>query len=78
MPKYNPETLAQIKELLNDDPDWILGRRYGFSLKKFREKHPDGVDDKVAAELLGIAEEDLDQIYNDILTKLKQHFKVEE
>lgn len=75
--KLDPDTEKQIRELIETDEDWIYIRRYGYSLATLREKHPDGVPDKLVAEVLGIDDEDLDGIYTNIVLRLRELMKVE-
>lgn len=67
-----PNDLDQItQERLETDPDFILIRRFDYSLKKLVERYPDGAPDRIIAQALGIEEHEVQEIYRGIVLKLK-------
>lgn len=49
-----------IRNLVNNDPDFIASRRFGCSLKKLEARYPDGdCPDRVIADALATTEEDI-------------------
>lgn len=59
------------------DEDFIAIRRYNYSLKKLLEKYPDGAPNKVIAQALAIDEEDVENLYNLTVAKLRRLMGVE-
>lgn len=66
----------EVKDLLENDPDWILSRRHGFSLAKIAEKYPDGVPDSVICDVLALTQEELEEHYQEIISELRKTLKV--
>lgn len=67
-----PNDLDQItQERLETDPDFILIRRFDYSLKKLVERYPDGAPDRIIAQALGIEEHEVQEIYRGVVLKLK-------
>ena len=65
-------TISQnIKNKIEEDPDFILLKRFDYSLKRFLEKHQNGTTDKIISQALGITPEELKTKYTEILSKLK-------
>jgi hypothetical protein len=52
-----PMTPEQL--LLVGDPEYILLKRYGNSLKKLSERYPEGCPEHVRAQAFGLTEEQL-------------------
>lgn len=57
--------------MLANDPDYILTKRFGFSLKRLLERYPDGAPDGVIAVALGISEAEVERRYQNIVGILK-------
>ena len=57
--------------MLNQDPDFILTKRFGFSIKRLLERYPDGAPDNVIAAALGIPEAEVEQRYQSIVRVLQ-------
>ncbi len=58
------------------DPDYILIKRFDYSLAELLKKHPEGVEDRVIAEALGLSEEQVEQLYQSAVVKLRNSMKV--
>ncbi len=57
--------------MLSTDPDYILIRRFGFSLKRLMERYPEGAPDNVIAAALGIPEVEVESRYQRIVGLLR-------
>jgi hypothetical protein len=57
---------------LETDPDFILLKRYDYSLNKLLEKFPNGVPDEVAGSALGCSAEEIEEIYQGIVGRIKK------
>ncbi len=66
----------EARERILSDPDFIFLKRFDFSLKNLVEKHPGGVSDRVIAAALMVTEDDVQDIYESIITKLREILKV--
>ncbi len=66
------ETVAQEDmQKLKNDPDFILIKRFDFSLRRMLERKPSGVSDRTVAQALGIQEEEVNPLFQGVLKKLK-------
>ncbi len=66
----------EARERILSDPDFIFLKRFDFSLKNLVEKHPGGVSDRVIAAALMVTEDDVQDIYESIIIKLRDILKV--
>lgn len=66
----------EARERIVSDPDFIFLKRFDFSLKNLVEKHPGGVSDRVIAAALMVTEDDVQDIYESIIIKLRDILKV--
>lgn len=57
--------------LLDTDPDFILSPRHDNSLRKMMSENPDGVTDATICRALDISKEELQQIYDSAILKLR-------
>jgi len=58
--------------MLAQDPDFILSKRFGFSLAKLMTRYPDGAPDNVIAGALGMTEEQVENRYQEIVKILRK------
>ena len=56
---------------LDTDPDFILLKRFNFSLKKALERYPDGMSDDMIAKALGCSEPAVERLYQSAVAKLR-------
>ena len=56
---------------LQYDPDYILLKRFDYSLTKALVRYPDGMEDAMIAQALGISERAVQRTYDSIVSKLK-------
>jgi hypothetical protein len=68
---------SEAKLLVANDDDFVYLKRFDFSLSKLAERHPTGVPDRVIAAGLMITEDDVRDLYEEIIVKLRQVMKVE-
>jgi hypothetical protein len=59
------------QERLETEPDFILIRRFDYSLKRLVERYPEGAPDRIIAQALGIEEHEVQEIYRGVVLKLK-------
>ncbi len=57
--------------MLATDPDYILTKRFGFSLDRLMKRYPEGAEDSVIAVALGITEAEVERRYQRIVNSLK-------
>jgi hypothetical protein len=69
-------TPEEIRHKLATDEDYIPLKRFDYSLKKLLERYPDGVPDRIIAQSLLVEEEQVEVLYQEIVTKLQQLMKV--
>lgn len=70
-------TTDQARKMLHEDPDFIALKRYDYSLKKLMERYPDGCPDRVIASALMITEDDVENMHQEIVLKLRAAMGVE-
>jgi hypothetical protein len=68
---------SEAKKLLLTDPDFVYLKKYDFSLKKVLQKYPDGAPDRVIAQALMISEEEVQDLYESIIDKIRQSMRVD-
>ena len=62
---------------INDDPDFICMKRFDYSLCNLLEKYENGAPTKIIAQALLISEDEVDLIFDGIIKKLKEAFKID-
>jgi hypothetical protein len=62
---------AEVKKLIETDPDFVCARRFGNSLSRLEERYPDGCPDHVIASALGISEDEVQEKMDTIIEKLR-------
>lgn len=66
-----------IKDLIDSDEDFIYCPRWGNSLKKIIEKHPDGLDDDRISKVLLISVEEVRDIFESAIKKIRKMIGIE-
>jgi hypothetical protein len=69
-------TPEEIHQRLQNDPDFVYAKRYGYSLKRLMERYTDGCPDQVIAQVLLISEEEVEQVYGDAVTRLRNTMNI--
>jgi len=67
----------EARERIAVEPDFILLKRFDYSLASLVDKHPGGVSDRVVAAALMVTEDDVGDIYENIILKLRDILKVD-
>jgi len=68
--------LKEIEELIHKDPDFVHNRKHNNSLKQFLNHNPDGATDRQIANLLKIPLEQIPDVYENIILKLREKFDI--
>lgn len=66
----------KVKKKIESDPDFIYCPRLSNSLKIFMEKYPDGVDNAKISKLLLMDEQEVEQIFNQALEKIRKNMGI--
>lgn len=64
-------TPDQIQSKLENDPDFVCLKRFGYSLHAVLERYPEGCPDRIIAQALAIPEESLPELYAQVVEKLR-------
>jgi len=67
-----------IKLKIETEDDFIYCPRLGNSLKKLIEKNPDGVDESRIAKVLLISEEEVKELFDSAISKIRNLMEIEE
>jgi len=59
-----------------DSPDFVSLKRFDYSIKKALERYPDGLPSHLIAQALGIKEEEIEELYQQAVLKLREILKV--
>ena len=70
-------TYEEAKKKIETDPDFIYCKRFDNSLEKCIERYPDGAPDKVIAQSLMMTEEEVKDVTEATVEKLRKIMKVE-
>lgn len=65
-----------VRQMVNDDPDFVAIPRHGCSLARVVAAYPNGAPDRVIAQALSISEADLESTYASIVAKLQSALKI--
>lgn len=63
---------AEIQKRIKEEEDYIRCPKFSNSLNKFVAKNSDGVQDKTIAKLLMIPEDEVKEIYDEAVVKLRE------
>jgi hypothetical protein len=66
-----------VRTRIDTDPDYIFSRRFNYSLAEFQERYPEGAPNKLIAQALAISEEEVEDLYEQVIAKLRSAMKVE-
>lgn len=67
----------EVQRLISEDPDFVYLKRFDFSLDKVLERFPDGVPNRMISQALMITEEEVDEIAQSAIIKIRQALGVE-
>lgn len=63
---------------MNDDPEFVRMKRYGYSIAKLEARYPDGCPDKIIASALMIKEDEVEPRYDGVVVKMRGLMGVED
>lgn len=64
-------TPEEAKQLIAEDAEFIYSKRFNYSLTELLKRYPDGCPDRIIAAVLMITEEDVEDMYQRIVEKLR-------
>jgi len=70
-------TVEETRRKIAEDPDFVNVKRFDNSLKKMLERYPDGAPPKAIAQALLMTEEEVEELYQQVVLKLRAALKVE-
>ncbi len=68
-------TSEQVKQKINNEPDFIFLKRFDFSLKNLLDRYPDGVPNRIIAQALQMTEVEVEDLYQKVLVKLRERIR---
>lgn len=69
-------TSQEAKRLVETEPDFVAIKRFEYSLNKLMMKYPEGAPTKVIAQALLVTEDEVEELYEGIIMKLRQALDV--
>lgn len=72
--KYN---LKDIRSKLLTDPHFVNSKRFNYDIENVLNRYPDGCPEHVIASLLQIELDDISEIYEEIVLKLRKEMGIE-
>ena len=70
-------TYEEAKKKIETDPDFIFCKRFNNSLEECIDRYPDGAPDKVIAQSLMMTEEEVKEVTEATVEKLRKIMKVD-
>lgn len=71
-------TSEEINQLINKDPDFVNIKRFDYSLDRLLERYPEGAPNKVICQALQMSEEEVEELYKSVLSKLRERMALNE
>ncbi len=65
-----------MADKLQDDEDHVNLKRFGYSLTETLKRYPDGVPEHLIAQALELEEEEVAELYQDVVERLREIMKV--
>jgi hypothetical protein len=69
--KNGSQLSTDLVDRIKFEPDFISLKRFGFSIKKLKERYPEGVPDHISAQALDLDPQEFQEQYREIVEKLK-------
>lgn len=63
---------TEIKKRVQEEEDYIRSPKFSNSLTKFLAKNDQGVDDAIIARVLSMTQEEVEEIYQQAITALRE------
>lgn len=57
------------------EPDFVNLKRYSYSLEKVLDRYPDGAPDRLIAQALCMSEEEVEELYEEVVLKLREEIE---
>ena len=70
-------TSNEAKQLIETEPDFVYMKRFDYSLDKLMERYPDGAPTKIIAQAMMMTEDEVEELYELVIVKMRQALKVE-
>lgn len=67
--------MEEFKRRLETEPDFVNLKRYGYSLERVLDRYPDGAPDRLIAQALCMSEEEVEELYEEIVLKLREEIE---
>ena len=65
-------TSDQARHLIKTDGDFIYSKRFNYSLRELKRRHPEECPDRIIAAVLMITEDDVKELYERVVAKLQR------
>ncbi len=65
-----------MTDKLLEDEDHVLLKRFNYSLKATLERYPEGVPEHLIAQALDLEDEEVTELYQEVVEKLRAIMKV--
>lgn len=69
-------SVQEAKKRLIDDRDFVYSKKFKYSLKNILRKYPDGVPLKIISQVLLMSEDELSDLEETIVLKIRQKLNV--
>jgi hypothetical protein len=69
-------TGSEARKRVRHDPNFIYLKRFNYSLEELVERYPEGAPDRLIAQALLMTEEDVENLYNNIIAKMRRNMNV--
>lgn len=73
-----PKALNEARVRLVDDEDYICLKRFEYSLSRLLERYPEGCPDRIVAQALLMTEDQVQEMYQSVVVKLRQVMNVQD
>lgn len=70
-------TDEEMVEKLKSEPDFIFGPKYRNSVQELLRRYPNGVPDKIIAQVLGISIPEVEEAFQLVILKIRSELKLE-
>lgn len=69
--------IHEIRRRIETEPDYINIKRFDYSLAKLLERYPEGAPNRIIAHGLAIAEQEVEEMYQHAVARLRVSMGVE-
>jgi len=75
--KQDEEKNKEIKKRVEEEPDFINSKKYKYSLKEYKKNSKGPASDNIIAYFLCVTPQEVQQIYNNAVNKIRQYMKID-